>query len=106
MARQEETIPGCQSITLILEAKRVGEIVAASPRDHQHRDFQPGEFAEIMVEGSVAAQDNRGIGGGQRLSALVANNLAIWAREQSQVLGRYVRAEDGDGAHAAGFNHK
>jgi hypothetical protein len=53
-----------------------------------------------MVEGSVAAQDNRGIGGGQRLSALVADNLAIWAREQSQVFGRYVRAEDGDGAHA------
>ncbi len=59
-----------------------------------------------MVDGSVSAQDNRGVGGGHRFSALVADDLAPGPGEQGQVLGRYVRAEDGDGAHAEGFNHR
>ena len=53
-----------------------------------------------MVDSSVSAQDNRGIGGGQSLSALVADDLALGAREQGQVLRRNVGTEDGNGAHA------
>ena len=100
MASIEKTTPCCHSITFGLQPKRAGKIVAASPRDHEHRDFQLREIAQIMVDGSVSAQDDRGIGGGHGLSALVADDLAPGPGEQGQVLGRYVRAENGDGAHA------
>ncbi len=82
------------------QAKRMGEIVAASTRDHQNWYFQPGEIAQIMVDGSVAAQHDGGIGRGHRLSALVADDLAGGPGKQGEVLGRYVWAENGDGAHA------
>jgi len=53
-----------------------------------------------MMDGSVSAQNYGGVGGGHRLSALVADDLAGGTSEQGQAFGRYVRTEDGNGAHA------
>ena len=53
-----------------------------------------------MVDSSVSAQNDGGVGGGHRVSALVADDLTSGTSEQRQAFWRYVRTEDGDGAHA------
>jgi len=100
MASIEKASPGSHSIALGPQPKPAREIVAASSRDHQKGDFQPGEIRQIMMDGSVSAQNYGGVGGGHRLSALVADDLAGGTSEQGQAFGRYVRTEDGNGAHA------
>src|SRR5215831_456741 len=57
-----ELLPGAKSDLFALDAQRVGEVIAGSLRDNQHRNFPGANLWQVAVNGPVTTEDEGRMG--------------------------------------------
>lgn len=96
-----ELAKGLGGIAHGVESESAGEVVAAAARDDQKRSFEFDQFGEMVVNGSVSAEDDGEV-------SLLEEGCPFGASEALELGHRFRHvswADDGSGVHARELEH-